>query len=76
MPLSEYSYPPYVMTQKEAAEYLRISSRSLTALQAQGEITPIKLLDSKKGFLREDLEQWARNRPEWEIKVFNPSAHK
>ena len=76
MPATQHSYPPYVMSQAEAADYLRISPRSLTGLQARGEITPKKLLGSKKGYLREDLEEWARRQPEWEIKIWNPHPTK
>ncbi len=68
-------YPPFVMNAREAAAYLGISPRTLQALQARGDITP-KQLGSKRGFLREDLEEWARDQPEWETRVWNPEAKK
>ena len=58
-------YPPFLMTREEAAYYLCISTRTLDGLQAQSKIIP-KRLGGKRGFLREDLEEFARSLPDWE----------
>ena len=76
MSATTHTYPPYLMSETDAAHYLGISPRSLRALQARGDITPVKALNAKKAFLREDLEAWATNLPEWEIRVFNPNTKK
>lgn len=70
-----FTYPPFVMSTTEAARYLGISPASLRGLQAQNKITPRNLLDAKKGFIREELEQYALTQPEWEMKVWNPEEN-
>ena len=63
-PRKSYSYPPLLMGAEEAAAYINISPRRLSELQGMGEITPVDGM-GKRSFLRQDLEEWALNRPEW-----------
>lgn len=61
-------YPPILLSREEAAAYLaQISPRKLDALQAEGRIIP-KALDGRRGYLREDLDAFARGLPDWERK--------
>lgn len=66
------AYPPFVLGATEAALYIGVSPRTLTQLQTLGHLIPQEIA-GKRGFLREELETWARNQPEWETKTFpNP----
>lgn len=58
------AYPPILMSAAEAAAYLGISPRKLAALQAESRLIP-KALDGSRGFLRDDLETFARGLPDW-----------
>ncbi len=60
------TYPPALLSREEAAAYLAgISTRKLDELQAQGRVIP-KALDGRRGYLREDLDEFARSLPDWE----------
>lgn len=64
--MTRLSFPPVLLSREEAAAYLAdISVRKLDELQAQGRIIP-KALDGKRGYLREDLDEFARSLPDWE----------
>lgn len=59
------TYPPILLGRDEAAAYLAISPRKLDELQAQTRLIP-KALDGRRGYLRDDLDEFARNLPDWE----------
>lgn len=59
------AYAPILMGDEEAAFYLSISPRQLARFQAESLIIP-RALGGKRGFLREDLDEFARNLPDWE----------
>lgn len=59
------SYAPILMRDEDAAEYIGISVTKLNRLQAAGRIIP-KAIDGKRGFLRDDLDEFARGLPDWE----------
>lgn len=61
------SYPPALLRHGEAAEYLGVSPRTLDAWQARGLLAP-KDVDGMKRWLGEDLDEFARTRPNWESK--------
>ena len=63
--MSALPYPPILLSREEAAAYLAgISPRKLDELQAQGRIIP-KALDGRRGYLRDDLDAFARSLPDW-----------
>ncbi len=63
--MTSLPYPPILLCREEAAAYLaQISPRKLDALQAEGRIIP-KALDGRRGYLREDLDAFARALPDW-----------
>lgn len=62
------AYPPILMGDEEAAAYLGISARQLARLQAESLVIP-KALGSRRGFLRDDLEEFARSLPDWETRT-------
>jgi len=59
------NYPPILFPDEDAAEYIGVSVTKLNRLQAAGRIIP-KAIDGKRGFLRDDLEEFARSLPDWE----------
>lgn len=59
------AYPPILLKRDEAAAYLGISTRKLDELQSQGRVIP-KALDGSRGYLRDDLDAFARSLPDWE----------
>lgn len=59
------TYTPILLRDEDAAEYIGVSVTKLNRLQAQGRIIP-KAIDGKRGFLRDDLDEFARNLPDWE----------
>lgn len=59
------TFPPRLLTRENAAYYLGISVRKLDELQGQSRIVP-KKLDGKRGYLREDLDEFARSLPDWD----------
>lgn len=59
------TYPPILFTDDDAAAYIGVSVTKLNRLQAAGRIIP-KAIDGKRGFLRDDLEEFARALPDWE----------
>lgn len=61
----QLAYPPILMGEEEAAAYLGISTRTLARLQADSIIVP-KALGTRRGYLRDDLEAFARALPDWE----------
>jgi hypothetical protein len=58
------AYPPILFNDEDAAYYLGISVTTLNRLQAAKHIIP-KDLGGRRGFLRDDLEEFARNLPDW-----------
>lgn len=65
------TYPPILLTDEDAAYYLGISVTKLNRLQAAGRIIP-KAIDGKRGFLRDDLDAFARALPDWEGRTLSP----
>ena len=64
--MASLSFPPRLLSREDAAAYLGgISVRKLDELQAQGRIIP-KALDGRRGYLRDDLDEFARGLPDWE----------
>lgn len=62
------TFTPILLSHEEAAAYLGdISPRKLDELQAQGRIIP-KALDGRRGYLRDDLDEFARSLPDWETR--------
>jgi excisionase family DNA binding protein len=59
------SYAPAGFNREDAADYLGISPRKLDEIQAAGELIA-KQLGARRMFLREDLEQYLRDLPDWE----------
>lgn len=57
-------FAPVVMEKSQAAFYLSVSSRKFDDLIAQGRVTPYRL-DGKRVFKRDDLDEIARELPEW-----------
>ena len=62
------SYPPALLRREDAAEYLGVSPRTLDELQQQARVIPVDL-DGMKRFRREDLDEFARTRPDWQTKT-------
>lgn len=59
------TYPPALLRHGEAAEYLGVSPRTLDEYQAKSLIIPVDL-DGMKRWRRDDLDEFARTRPDWE----------
>jgi len=64
MPRGVLTYPPILFTDDDAAAYIGVSVATLNRLQAAGKIVP-KANGGKRGFLRDDLEEYARGLPDW-----------
>ena len=62
---ARFAYAPILLPEAEAAHYLGISDTKLNRLQRQGRIIP-KALDGKRGYLRDDLDEFARSLPDWQ----------
>jgi len=58
------TYPPAALRLDEAAEYIGVSPRKLTELQARHEIIPISV-DGAKRYARTELDRYINTRPEW-----------
>lgn len=61
------TYPPAALRLDEAAEYIGMSPRKLTELQARNEIIPIDV-DGMKRYARTELDRYIATRPEWKAK--------
>ena len=63
--VARLSYPPILLRDEDAAEYIGVSVTKLNRLQAAGRIIP-KAIDGRRAFLRDDLDAFARALPDWE----------
>lgn len=61
------TYPPALLRHTEAAEYLGVSPRTLDSYQERGLLIAVDL-DGMKRWRRDDLDEYARTRPDWEAK--------
>lgn len=62
------SIRPIFLARSDAAAFLSISESTLDALRARGDLPrPRKLSAGRTAWLVEDLEIWARERPESDI---------
>lgn len=61
------TYPPALLRHGEAAEYLGVSPRTLDEWQARGLLVAVEV-DGMKRWRRDDLDEFARTRSDWEGK--------
>jgi len=59
------TYPPALLRHGEAAEYLGVSPRTLDEWQARGLLIAAEV-DGMKRWKRDDLDEFARTRPDWD----------
>lgn len=70
---SRTPYPPAGFNRDDAAEYLSVSVRTLDDIQATGNLIP-KRLGARRVYLREDLEEFLRQLPDWERQAKSKST--